>query len=44
LPPWGWWGWWGWWSARAAVWGIGSLATAAAINNAVNASIAAQTT
>ena len=37
-PPWGWWG------ARAAVWGIGSLATAAAINNAVNASIAAQTT
>jgi hypothetical protein len=30
--------------ARAAVWGIGSLATAAAINNAVNASIAAQTT
>ena len=37
-PPWGWWG------ARAAVWGIGSLATAAAINNAVDTSIAAQTT
>lgn len=37
-PPWGWWG------ARAAVWGIGSLATAAAINNAVNSAIAAQTT
>jgi hypothetical protein len=37
-PPWGWWG------ARAAVWGIGSLATAAAINNAVNSAIAEQTT
>ncbi len=37
-PPWGWWG------ARAALWGIGSLASAAAINNAVNQAIDAQTT
>jgi hypothetical protein len=38
---WGWYGgWsnppWGWWGARAAAWGIGTLATAAIINNAVN--------
>ncbi len=37
-PPWGWWG------ARAAVWGLASLATASAINNAVNTAIAEQTT
>jgi len=35
-PPWGWWG------ARAAVWGIGTLATAAVINNAVDAAINSQ--
>ena len=29
-PPWGWWG------ARAAVWGVGTLATAALINAAVD--------
>jgi len=38
---WGWYGgWsnppWGWWGARAAAWGVGTLATAAIINNAVN--------
>ncbi len=38
---WGWYGgWatpsWGWWGARAAAWGIGSLATAAIINDAVD--------
>jgi hypothetical protein len=27
---------WGWWGARAAAWGVGTLATAAIINNAVN--------
>ncbi len=27
---------WGWWGARAAAWGISTLATAAVINNAVN--------
>ncbi len=44
--PWGW-GWyggwsnppWGWWGARAAVWGIGTLATASLINSAVDAAI-----
>ncbi|MFN9571130.1 MAG: hypothetical protein ACK59G_14510 [Cyanobacteriota bacterium] len=38
---WGWYGgWsnppWGWWGASAAAWGIGTLATAAIINDAVN--------
>ncbi|MEB3335365.1 MAG: hypothetical protein VKP70_10305 [Cyanobacteriota bacterium] len=38
---WGWYGgWrtppWGWWAARAAAWGIGTLATTAIINHAVN--------
>ena len=37
-PPWGWWG------ARSALWGLASLASAAAINDAINASIAEQTT
>lgn len=42
---WGWYGgWsrppWGWWGARAAVWGVGTLATAAIINNAVNEAVA----
>ena len=32
-PPWGWWG------ARAAVWGVGTLATASLINSAVDAAI-----
>lgn len=41
---WGWYGgWnnppWGWWGARAAVWGIGTLATASVINSAVDAAI-----
>jgi hypothetical protein len=27
---------WGWWGARAAAWGVGTLATAAIINSAVN--------
>ncbi|MGB7566070.1 MAG: hypothetical protein WBM08_15130, partial [Prochlorococcaceae cyanobacterium] len=27
---------WGWWGARAAAWGVGTLATAAIINNAVD--------
>ncbi|MFM7549542.1 MAG: hypothetical protein ACKO8I_11880 [Cyanobacteriota bacterium] len=31
---------WGWWSARSVAWGIGSLATAAVITNAVNQAIA----
>jgi len=31
---------WGWWGARAALWGVGTLATAAIINNAVNDAIA----
>lgn len=35
-PPWGWWG------ARAAVWGIGTLATASLINSAVDAAINSQ--
>jgi hypothetical protein len=30
---------WGWWGARAAAWGIGTLATAAIINNAVDNAI-----
>jgi len=37
-PPWGWWG------ARAAVWGIGTLATASLINSAVDAAINDQVT
>lgn len=32
---------WGWWSARSVAWGVGSLATAAVITNAVNNAIAA---
>jgi hypothetical protein len=35
---------WGWWAARSVAWGLGSLATAAVINNAVNDSIAASRT
>lgn len=35
---------WGWWGARAAAWGIGTLATAAVINSAVDAAIDNQTT
>ena len=30
---------WGWWGARAALWGVGTLATAAVINNAVDDAI-----
>jgi hypothetical protein len=30
---------WGWWGARAAVWGITSLATASVINSAVNSAV-----
>ena len=47
---WGWYGgWnnppWGWWGARAAAWGIGTLATAAIINDAVDDAVqASQTT
>jgi hypothetical protein len=37
-PPWGWWG------ARAAVWGVGTLATASLINSAVDAAINDQVT
>ncbi len=37
-PPWGWWG------ARSVAWGLGSLATAAVINNAVNDAITASST
>ncbi|MEB3260853.1 MAG: hypothetical protein VKP63_09540 [Cyanobacteriota bacterium] len=42
---WGWYGgWsrppWGWWGARAAAWGIGTLATAAVVNAAVNEAVA----
>jgi hypothetical protein len=41
---WGWYGgWnnppWGWWGARAAAWGIGTLATAAIINTAVDEAV-----
>ena len=35
---------WGWWGASAALWGVTSLATAAAINAAVDASVADNTT
>jgi hypothetical protein len=35
---------WGWWGARAATWGITTLATAAIINNAVSDAIATDTT
>jgi hypothetical protein len=46
---WGWYGgWsnppWGWWGARAAAWGIGTLATAAIINAAVNDAVQANQT
>ncbi|MEB3156134.1 MAG: hypothetical protein VKO26_01700 [Cyanobacteriota bacterium] len=46
---WGWYGgWsnppWGWWGARAAAWGIGTLATAAVVNAAVNAAVASDVT
>ncbi|MFM7361851.1 MAG: hypothetical protein ACKO25_08520 [Cyanobium sp.] len=46
---WGWYGgWsnppWGWWGARAATWGIGTLATAAIINDAVNDAVNASQT
>jgi hypothetical protein len=30
---------WGWWGARAAVWGVATLTTAAVINSAVNSAI-----
>ena len=35
---------WGWWGARAALWGVGTLATAAIINNAVDDAISDNTT
>lgn len=35
---------WGWWGARAAAWGVGTLATAAIINDAVDAAVDNQTT
>ena len=35
---------WGWWGARAALWGVGTLATAAIVNNAVNDAIADNST
>jgi hypothetical protein len=35
---------WGWWGARAAAWGVGTLATAAVINNAVESAISEQAT
>ncbi|MCX5947885.1 MAG: hypothetical protein NTY67_06810 [Cyanobacteria bacterium] len=35
---------WGWWGARAAVWGIGTLASASIINNAVDNAINSQQT
>jgi len=46
---WGWYGgWanppWGWWGVRSVAWGLTNLATAAAINNAVNDAIAASQT
>ncbi|MEB3257133.1 MAG: hypothetical protein VKN83_02320 [Cyanobacteriota bacterium] len=46
---WGWYGgWstpnWGWWGASAAAWGIGTLATAAIINDAVNDAVAQNVT
>lgn len=33
---------WGWWGARAAAWGVGTLATAAIINNAVDNAVDSQ--
>lgn len=46
---WGWYGgWstptWGWWGASAAAWGIGTLATAAIINDAVNNAVSQNVT
>jgi hypothetical protein len=46
---WGWYGgWtnppWGWWGARAAVWGVTTLATAAIINDAVNDAVSRDVT
>lgn len=35
---------WGWWGARAAAWGVGTLATAAIINSAVDAAVASNQT
>jgi hypothetical protein len=35
---------WGWWSARPVAWGLGTLATAAVINDTVNDAIAASRT
>ncbi|MCP9849605.1 hypothetical protein [Cyanobium sp. Morenito 9A2] len=35
---------WGWWGARAAAWGVGTLATAAIINSAVNDAISSNQT
>ena len=35
---------WGWWGASAAAWGVGALATAAIINNAVDAAVASSQT
>jgi hypothetical protein len=35
---------WGWWGARAAAWGVGTLATAAIINSAVNNAVDNNTT
>jgi len=35
---------WGWWGARAAAWGVGTLATAASINSAVNNAVDNNTT
>jgi hypothetical protein len=34
---------WGWWGARAAAWGIGTLATASIINNAVDRAVQSNT-
>jgi hypothetical protein len=46
---WGWYGgWsnppWGWWGARAAAWGVGTLATAAIINAAVDDAVQVEQT
>ncbi|MCP9840402.1 hypothetical protein KBY93_07095 [Synechococcus sp. J7-Johnson] len=35
---------WGWWGARAATWGVASLATAAVINNAVDNAVSSNAT
>ncbi len=35
---------WGWWGARAAVWGVGTLATAAIINSAVDSAVSSNVT